>query len=279
MSKGRVMKLLMKSLHWAAMLALCVVAAAEDSGERTTASFSDTSRPGSLHVALIQGSIIIKGSDGKDVIIETRPSPAGVLSRAPQEPAGMRRLPQQPSITVEEQNNQMSIGSPNVNRILELQIQVPKRTNLQLSNVNDGDIRVEGVDGELEIASVNGAITLSGVGGSVVAHTVNGKVAATVSRVSPEKPMAFTSLNGAVDVTLPASTRANLKLRSDNGSVYTDFELGTLTQPSAAVEDSRRSGGRYRVEVNKAIHGSLNGGGPEIELRTFNGNVYVRKGN
>lgn len=273
------MKPLMKLFHCAVMLALCVVAAAEDSGERTTGSFTDPSRPGLLHVRLIQGSIVVKGDDRRDVTIETRSNGAGVLSHGPEEPSGMRRLAQQPSITVEEQNNQMSISSPNVSRTVDLQIQVPKRTNLQLSTVNDGDIRVEGVDGELEIGSVNGSITLSGVGGSVVAHAVNGKITATVLRVGPEKPMAFTSLNGAVDVTLPASTKANLKLRSDNGSVYTDFELGTLAQPSAVVEETRGYGGRHRIEVNKAIYGTLNGGGPEIELRTFNGNVDVRKGN
>ena len=273
------MKPLMKLFYCAAMLAWCVAAAAQDSGERATASFTDPSRPGLVHIGLIQGKIIVKGDERRDVSIETRSSRMGVLARAPEEPTGMRRLPQQPSITVTEQNNQMSISSPTVNGTVDLQIEVPKRTNLQLSTVNDGDIRVEGVDGELEIGSVNGTITLAGVGGSVVAHTVNGKITATVVRVGPGKSMAFTCLNGTVDVTLPASTKANLKLRSDNGSVYTDFALGTLMQPSAAVEETRGSGGRYRVEVNKAIYGSLNGGGPEIELRTFNGDVYVRKGN
>jgi hypothetical protein len=37
-------------------------------------------------------------------------------------------------------------------------------------------------------------------------------------------------------------------------------------------------GGKYRLEVNRAIYGTVNGGGPEIELRTFNGSVYLRKG-
>ena len=32
------------------------------------------------------------------------------------------------------------------------------------------------------------------------------------------------------------------------------------------------------IEVNKSITGTINGGGPELELRTFNGSVYVRKG-
>ena len=73
--------------------------------------------------------------------------------------------------------------------------------------------------------------------------------------------------------------KANLKLRTDNGSAFTDFELQMLPQPDRIeIEDSRRSArGRYRINVNKVIYGAVNGGGPEIEMRTFNGNIYLRK--
>jgi hypothetical protein len=33
-----------------------------------------------------------------------------------------------------------------------------------------------------------------------------------------------------------------------------------------------------RVGVDTSIYGTVNGGGPEFELRTFNGDVYLRKG-
>ena len=33
-----------------------------------------------------------------------------------------------------------------------------------------------------------------------------------------------------------------------------------------------------RIELDSSIYGSVNGGGPEFELRTFNGNIYLRKG-
>jgi len=261
-----------KLLLCAAMLVLGATAIAEGGDERITASFSDPSRPGILHVGLVEGGIVVKGGDRKNVIVETHSDPE--LNDEADAPEGMHRLPQQASLAVEEQNNQMSIQS---SRPANLEILVPKRTSLQLSTVNNGDIEVEGVDGEFEISNVNGSITLTKVGGSVVAHTVNGTVVATVTRVSLEKPMAFTSLNGAVDVTLPAATKANLKLRSDNGSVFTDFEVGLL-HPAPSVDDTRKSGGPYRIEVSKGIYGSLNGGGAEIELRTFNENVFLRKG-
>lgn len=267
--------------------------------ERTTVSFSDPTRPGLLHVAIVSGNIVVKGADVKEVTIQTRahnggaggvpgpdpwhahgPGPGpGQSDDAAEEARGLRRLTQQPSLDVEEQNNRMSVTSPNPGRPADLEIQVPKRTNLELSSVNVGDIHVEGVDGELEVGNINGTITLTAVGGSVVAHTVNGKITATLARVSAQKPMAFTSLNGAVDITLPAATKANLKLRTDNGSAFTDFDLHTLpASSSAVVEDTRQSGGRFRLDVNKVIYGSINGGGPDVEVRTFNGNIYVRKG-
>jgi hypothetical protein len=283
------MNILTRSLICAAAVAVCAAAQTPPQGtERTTVSFSDPSRPGVLHVALVTGNIVVKGADVKDVTIETRGRTGRFLGpHGPEDqphdseeaPPGLHRLPQQPSITVEEQNNRLSVSSPGFGNPADLQIEVPRRTNLQLSTVNNSDVVVEGVDGELEISNVNGSIKLTGVGGSVVAHTVNGEVTATLTHASPQKPMAFTSLNGVVDVTLPAAAKANLKLRTDNGSVFTDFELHMLPQPSPAVaEDTRQSGGRYRLEVNKVIYGALNGGGAEIEARTFNGNIYVRKG-
>jgi hypothetical protein len=271
------MNLLKPSLAGAALLALCGVVNAQENTEPLRVSFSDASRPGVLHVGIIAGSIIVKAGDSKDVLVKAsgrNENPGYAPSNG-----SLRRLTQQPALNIEEQNNRMVIGSPNSSRPMDLEIQVPVRTSLELSTVNSGDITVDGVEGELEISNVNGSIALTGVKGSVVAHTVNGKVAATLKGVTPQKPMAFSTLNGNVDVSFPASLKANLRLRTDNGEVFTDFDLQVRTEPNApVVEDTRRSDGRYRVKVNKVIYGAVNGGGPEIEVRTFNGNLYVRKG-
>jgi hypothetical protein len=273
------MNMFSRLLAGVTMIALCSAVTAQENAGGMTVSFSDPSRPGVLHVRLVTGSITVRGGDVKDVIIESHARSGGPGPPRPAETASLRELPQGVSISVEEQNNRMEVSSRQMNRPIHLDIQVPARTHLDLATVNGGDIHVEGVDGELEVGNVNGSITLDSVSGSVVAHTVNGKVLATLSRVAPQKPMAFTSLNGVVDVTLPAATKANLKLRTDNGRVFTDFDLSILPQASApVVEDTRRSGGRYRIESNKVIAGGVNGGGPDIEMRTFNGDIIVRKG-
>lgn len=172
----------------------------------------------------------------------------------------------------------MRVSSDGPNRSINFVIEVPARTNLKLSTVNDGEILVENVEGDLEIGNTNGGITLNGVAGAITAGTTNGSVRATMTRVTAERAMAFTSLNGTVDVTLPPATRANLRMRSDNGDVYSDFEMQLAPRAAPTIEDRGSRNGRYCINRNRAIVGAINGGGPEFELRTFNSNVYVRKG-
>ena len=244
-----------------------------------TVALSDPGRPGMLELNLVNGSATIKGTNRKDVLIDAHPREDGP-SRGPRRgdagaSTGLRRLTQAAGFEVEEARNVVKIDA-GPNRPIDFDVQVPLRTNLKLSLVNNANLTVSDVEGDLELENVNGPITLTNVAGSVVAHTVNGKVTATLTRLTPDKPMAFTSLNGGVDVTLPATVKANLKLRSDMGDVYSDFDI--QLRPNTATPETRRDGGRLRIEVNNAIYGTVNGGGPEIEMRTFNGNVYVRKG-
>jgi len=241
-----------------------------------TVSFSDPARLGTLKLHLLQGSIAIKGTSGKDVVITAKTRGSNSNRRANATTDGLRRLDVVSSgLSVEEQGNVMTIGA-GLNSV-DLQIDVPSRTNLQLGVVNGGGLTIEGVDGQIEAENNNGSITLTEVSGSVMAHSLNGKVVATMKRVAPQQPMSFASMNGSVDVTLPSDTKANLKLRTDNGDVWTDFDVQMKTGSQPNVVDTRTNGGRYRVEVDRSFVGTINGGGPDIELRTMNGSVYIRK--
>lgn len=268
----------------AAALCLAAPPAIDAQGnDRVTVAFSDPSRIGLVRVELLSGGITIKGSDRKDVLVIARQRGATGGRTAGSDrgdaSSGLRRLTQLGGFTVEEERNVMTIETSTFNRTLDFEILVPARTNLKLETVNDGSITVDNVAGDLEVANTNGSIVMTAVAGSIVANTVNGRVQATMTRVTAQKSMAFTTLNGHVDVTLPASTRATFKLRSDTGDVFTDFDLQVVQGPPPRVRDNRRDGGgRYEIAANKAIQGNVNGGGPEIEMRTFNGNVYVRKG-
>jgi len=188
----------------------------------------------------------------------------------------MRRLPNRSlGLVVEEENNKVTVGMGGMPRDVTLRIQVPRQSSVSLSTVNDGDIHVQGLEGDLELNNVNGEITAKDVAGSVVAHTTNGDVKVTMTRVDAKAALAFATLNGNVDVSLPGSFRGDLRMRSDNGEIYTDFDVQLGASP--AKVEQQRQGGKYRLEVEQEVRGTIGGGGPEIQLRTFNGDIYLRK--
>ena len=244
-------------------------------------AFSNPGSIGTVELHLFSGSVTVKGTNRKDVSLRVthRDGDSAFERNAPPPPPGMRRLSgRRGSLSAEEENNRIEVRSRAMNSDMDLEIEVPLRTNLELRVINGGEIVVESVEGAIEVNNVNGPVRLTNVAGSVVASATNSNVTVRLTRVTDAKAMAFTSLSGTVDVTLPASTKANLKLRSDNGDVFTDFDVQQTEAPARAGWSRGRGGDRrVRFEGNNTIYGTINGGGPEIEARSFNGSVFIRK--
>lgn len=246
--------------------------------ERYNVPLTDPSRPVRLRVSVMAGSITVEAHNGNSVVVEAT---ARELEREPGDPPppkskeGLQRLSKTGAgLDIEEQDNTVIVrsGLPSVS--VDLHIQVPVQTSVRLGTVINGDIRVTGVRGEHELSNNNGGIEAKQVAGSVVAHSINGKILVSLTSVTPDKAMAFSSLNGDVDVTVPANTKANLRMESQNGDVYTDFDVAQ--RPQAGNQEGR-SEGRYRVKVERGVFGAINGGGPEMSFKTFNGNVHLRR--
>jgi len=264
-----------------AVFALCLGTALspwarQAAAERLVVPLSDPSRPASVEVSVIHGSITVEAYDGQEIIVESEfrdeAEPEAKKPRAD----GLRRIPNtSQSLTIEEEANQVEISALTWKQALDLSLKVPARTSsLTLSTATDGSIVVSGIEGELELSNANGSIEAIGISGSVVAQTANGEIKVDFRQVAEGKPMAFSTLNGNIDVTFPASLKADLRMRSDHGEILTDFEFA-VEQKDAVTED--RDGGGYRVQVEKEVYGKLNGGGPEIRFKTFHGNILIRK--
>lgn len=245
-------------------------------GEEITVPLTKPNDTGSLEVSLVTGSITVTGTKGKEVIIKASAGESRVRER--EDAGGLKRIPNTNlGLTITEQNNQVKVSTEAVTRKANLEIQVPQNFNLRLSTVNSGDLVVRNVNGNLELSNVNGSILLENVSGNAVANTTNGKVKANILRWDGKSPMAFSTLNGNVDVTLPANSKFNTKLRSDRGEVYTDFEMTREAAQAQAKKGSRNEKGLYRVSTADFITGKVNGGGPEIMIKNMNGNIYLRK--
>jgi hypothetical protein len=262
---------------------LCVSAAAllAQDGEKATVPLHDPSRPAKIQVHMLSGGIIVHGADVKEVTVEARPRSGNSRREFHSERSdGMKRLdlPGNSGLEIVEDNNEVNIKTAPWGKAVDLLVTVPRHSSLRLKCLNDGDIEVEQVDGEIDADNLNGRVILKNVSGSVVAHSLNGAVSATMTRIDPDKPMSFSTMNGDIDVTLPDNLKANVRMKTDNGEIYSDFEVKLNAQSAnKPVESGRQPDGTYRVRFDHTLRGTINGGGPEFQFTSFNGQIYIRR--
>jgi hypothetical protein len=252
-------------------------------GDRLNVSFSDPSKPGLVDVYVESGSITVKGYNGKDVIITTSlgeklPPTEQDQEEIPEKAKGMKRIAaNRTGMVVEEENNELTIYVTAQDDEVNLDIQVPIRTSLKLNTNEDGDILVENVTGEIEASNSDGNLTLNNISGSAVAHAYDGELVVTFNQIDPGKPMSFSAYDGDIDVTFPSTVKATVMLKVDDGDIYSDFEINLQAAPRKQVKDERDTGGRYRISFGEYVTGTINGGGPEIQFVSYDGDIYIRK--
>jgi DUF4097 and DUF4098 domain-containing protein YvlB len=220
-------------LELALLVGLTLLGYAQDAKtDRAVVPLTDPAKPALIKADVLMGSITVKGYDGKEVIVEAKirersltdvdeeddEDEAAVRPVRPVEDvravgdekdqeekdkaakiAGMKKLGViSTGLEVEESNNVVSISAESWKYAVDITIQVPRASSLELHSTNDGDIVVENVSGEIEVENVNGSITLRNISGNAVVNTVNGDVTVTMTRVTPDKSMSFSSMNGDV---------------------------------------------------------------------------------
>ena len=275
------MKTIVKTLTAITFLLLSggLLFAQEDTREEMTIPLSKPGQAGKLECRLVNGAITVTGYSGNEVqVIATHAMKKISVETETGDPdkEGLKKITSQSfNITAEERDNVVQIHSQSILSTINLEIRVPVKFDLEVGTVNNGDIVVNNVDGSLEISNVNGSITLTNVSGSVVTNTVNGEVKVIMNRVNAGTPMSFVNFNGDVDVTIPANTKATTRMSTSSGDIYTDFDVNF--QQKRAKADNKEETGVYKISVEEFVTGDLNGGGPEFVLKSFSGDLYLRK--
>lgn len=258
-----------------AVLVGTAAAAQSADGQQIVVPLSDPSRPAVLQAEVLNGSLSVSAYEGNEIIVRAALRTDEDES-SPEKQNGLTRIPNtNVGLSIEEHDNRVTIDGDWSSNSTDLVIQVPRHTSLKLGTVNGGDIRVEGVDGNHELENVNGAISALDVAGSVVASTTNGDVTVRLTSVEPDKPMALSTWNGDVDLTLPAATRAKLRLDSGQGEIYTDFDLALEPQSTKVSRQEGKKG--YKVRIEQEVVGRINSGETEFRLKTYNGDIFVRR--
>jgi hypothetical protein len=234
------------------------------------------SRPGEpaqLEISIVSARIEVVGEDRKDATFEVSVVDG---TRKIITPSGTQQLTSGAySVEVEEKDNHISVDTDWRANKINIVARVPRNTSLDLSTVNDGVIIVSNISGKLVLQNVNGPITATHIDGSVIAESVNQDIDVSFSGISSDEAMSFSSVNGNLNIGLPAKTGAELHIDSAEGEIVSDFEVDV--QPSRPVMS--REDGRHGVEVKleSVIVAKINGGGTVIKLKTLYGNINITK--
>jgi hypothetical protein len=234
--------------------------------EKMILALTDPSQPPLVKVRLRSGTLTVEAYGGREVVVtaEETGDPGEAGSHAPRER-------HRSGIRYDQDNNVVQVMAL-LPHPVSLRIQVPMHSNLQLRGI-ECQIRVAGVAGEIELDDVTGSIEARELAGSVVANAVSGNVTVALKRVDADKPMAFTTFSGSLDVTLPADIRANVDLQSTYGTARSEFELQGA-QPADAVRP--RAAG-WLIKPRQMVRGTFNGGGPEVSFKTFAGEILIHR--
>jgi len=222
-----------------------------------------------IMVTNLFGEILMEGHGGSELIITVTG-----LKSAPERAEGLRSLYGSRNdntgigLSVIEENNEFKItGASKQAEDARYKFLVPNNVFISLdcsSPFADEDIVIRDYSGEVEAKILNGGIEFENLTGPAILYAINGDVTGIFSTVNQEYPISITSVNGDVDVSLPNDTKADLKLSSVNGEIFTDMDI------EFNEKDMPRIGGRNVI-------GKLNGGGVDIHLETINENIYLRQ--
>lgn len=253
----------MKTLRFCSSLLLACALLTGARAEETTIKFSDPTKPGTLRVQMFRGDVRIKGADVKEVTVR---SDSTAVTKAPGKD-GMRVISASSGFALGEKDNVIIVDSEDGWRGgggSNFSITVPRNTNVIVTNAaGGGDVTCTDISGDLEIDAGHGEVELKGVSGGALVSTLNGEIKASFAQMNDTKPISFSSLNGRVELDLPGPTKANLKLRTQNGTIRSNFAPEVLitkveTTPGGTknVRTISRSGNRaiFYTDVQEALH-------------------------
>jgi len=144
--------------------------------------------------------------------------------------------------------------------------------------MSNGDITISDVTGEIEVNTMDGDIHLNNISGGVIAHSMDGDLLIVFKEMPEEGPMAFSTIDGDIDVTFPSDTKATISAKNVDGDIYTDFDMDLTHVKKANLETNRGWKNGLAGMFGNTITGKIKGGGADILISTVDGNIYIRKG-
>lgn len=157
--------------------------------------------------------------------------------------------------------NVHSHGESNNARV-DFVVHMPRDVRLTVRDVN-GAVKATGLGEFAEASTVNGSVEVETAQWARLS-TVNGSIDGRFGRGDWSEPLSIHTVNGDVNLTLPADFAANVEFHAVNGDFESDLP----------VEIQSREG----MHGPKHIRATVGGGGRELSIHTVNGSAHLHRG-
>jgi len=234
------------------------------------------SRPGEpikLEIGILSARIEVIGEDREDALFEVTIAEG---QRKIVTPSGTQTLTNAGySLEIDEHENSITFDTDWRQNKVSVVARIPRRADLDLSTIENGEIIVTNISGNLELSNVNGPITASGISGSVIADSVNDFIDLSFVAIDDANASSLETVNGNLTVRLPAKMGVQIHLDTSQGEIFSDFEVDVQTSNPTVIRNDNDNGSEVRIE--SVIIANINGGGSIIRMNTLNGDINIRK--
>lgn len=256
-----------------ALVSLATPVLAQISPQIVNVPISRPGEPVKLDISIMSARIEVIGENRDDAMFEVSVADS---QRRIVTPSGTQIVKGGAySLEIEEEDNEISFDADWRSNKVTVLVRIPKRANLDLSTINNGEIIVSNIEGNLKLSNVNGPITATNISGSVIAEAVNKTIKVHFDRIDDDNATSFESVNGDLRLGLPRNAGVQLQLDTARGKIYSDFEVDVSMDEAKVERKDHRNGSQIRID--NVIVAKINGGGPIVRMKGLYGDIYIEK--
>jgi len=116
-------------------------------------------------------------------------------------------------------------------------------------------------------------VDLLGVYGSASLNSVDGNIIADFKKIDQSKPIMISSLEGDLELRVPENSSMNFVVKSSKNEIKTDLDIIRSKRPSVVRQNKEKK----VVTLDDWTYASLNGGGQDCTMSTYNGTISIKK--
>jgi hypothetical protein len=145
---------------------------------------------------------------------------------------------------------------------VEYTLTIPRAARVDSIELINGGLEVEGLAGSIKATCINGRLRARNLAGEARLSTINGALEAEFESFGEGKAITLNSVNGTVDLFVPAGANASVKADTVHGTITNDFNMAVKR-------------GEW---VGESLDGQLGAGGASrVKLSNVNGSIRIRR--